>query len=342
MSIVWQNTNAQYKQAELFKGDSGFILLNKIALNYKPGIVLDYSQARVKMYSEIYNVRDTVFCVYSHHALYVNHNSTDPIGDLYKGGSANGINCEHTFPQSKGAEIGNARSDMHHLYPVRSAVNEARLNYPFGEINDNVTDNWFYKTLSLTTKPSTQIDEYSEGINGVFEPREDHKGNVARAIFYFFTMYELQSDRSFFEQMKPTLCDWHIKDPVDSSEWARTYAIAKYQENKINPFVLDCSLSNRTYCPSGSKCKLPNSIDEVFSFIKIQFDQNTKTIAINNMDNSYGLEIALLNITGQEILSKTILEHQNEIINCNNLIPGIHLLQMKAKGYTKLSKIPIY
>lgn len=244
----------QYQQQKIFPTDSGYFLIQKLVMAYKPVNVLDYSAARVKMYKEIYNRTDSVDCVYTRHSLYLDPNYSDPIGYLSKNGNDNGINCEHSFPQSKGAENGNAKSDMHHLYPARAAVNEARSNYPFGEIDDNKTSKWFYKSQSQNFIPTKDKDEYSESISGLFEPREDHKGNVARAIFYFFNMYELQADAAFFENMKSTLCSWHLKDPVDSIEYHRTFLIAKYQDQKPNPFVLDCSLARRCYCPTLPEC----------------------------------------------------------------------------------------
>ncbi|HEX5625484.1 MAG TPA: endonuclease, partial [Saprospiraceae bacterium] len=204
------NLSGQYQQQLLFPGDSSFQLLQKIVQAYKPLVVLDYASAREKMYTEIYNLRDSVSCVYTRHQLFLDPSSQDPIGYLFKNGNANGINCEHTYPQSKGADQGNARSDMHHLFPARAAVNEARSNNPFADIRDASTDTWFYRSFSQSNIPSSQIDEYSESTGSQFEPREDHKGNVARAVFYFYSMYELQADRNFFESMRPVLCDWHL------------------------------------------------------------------------------------------------------------------------------------
>lgn len=293
--------SGQWNNQSIFPTDSGFTLIGKLIESYKPNQVLDYANARVQMYQKIYNIKDTVYCVYSRHALYLDPNDFDPIGYLAKGGSNNGINCEHTFPQSKGAETGNARSDMHHLFPARAAVNESRSNYPFGEIDDRLTQNWFYKSGSMSIKPSKDIDEYSEGYRDKFEPREDHKGNVARAVFYFITMYDLQSDRSFFEGMKKDLCDWHLKDPVDSLEWTRTFQIAQYQNKKANPFVLDCSLARRTYCPTSNPClninetKDPNFASS-FNLNNPIYDQLT----INWNHLLYGdLELSLYNIDGR-------------------------------------------
>lgn len=263
LSLAWSHLSfCQYAQQKLFPSDSGYLLLQKLVTAYKPNTVLDYAAARVKMYTEIYNRQDTVECVYTKHALYLDPVSSDPIGYLAKNGNDNGINCEHSFPQSKGAENGNAKSDMHHLFPSRAAVNEARSNYPFGEIDDTKTNRWFYKSFSQNFIPGSNKNEFSESITGMFEPREDHKGNVARALFYFFCMYELQADALFFESMKTVLCSWHLQDPVDSLEWERSHIIAKYQDQKPNPFVLDCSLPKRCYCAQNADCQVLSKTDE--------------------------------------------------------------------------------
>ncbi len=337
------STAAQYKQVELFPGDSSFSLINKLVSAYRPSNVLDYSNARIKMYQEIYNVNDSVSCVYSHHTLYLSPSSSDPIGYLAKNGNANGINCEHTFPQSKGAETGNARSDMHHLFPARAAVNEARSNYPFGEISDQKTTDWFYRSFSQSTIPVQQIDEYSESINGLFEPREDHKGNVARAIFYFFTMYELQADRSFFESMRSTLCSWHLKDPVDSLEWTRTYLIGNYQDQKPNPFVLDCSLAKRCYCSQSPSCNLINKNESVHPItLSVYPNPFTDNIELKSTEIQNPFELKLFNSLGNCILNDAIdFQAGNYSIHLGHLESGYYTILLIHSNNQQIQRIKL-
>ena len=247
--ILCANTGYAQGHEDVFPDKSGNELLILLRQNYKPSTVLDYYHARLKMYTEIYNEKDTVYGIYTRYGLHLSPNDPDPIGTLIRNGSDYGINTEHTFPQSKGARQGNARSDMHHLFPAMARVNSARSNYPFGDIDDKQTNWWYYKDKAMKGIPSTHIDEYSEGVNGRFEPREDKKGDIARAMFYFMTIYRSQADASFFSGQRKTLCAWHIQDPVDSLEWARNIMKAKYQSGKKNPFILDCTLARRTYCP---------------------------------------------------------------------------------------------
>ncbi len=168
-------------------------------------------------------------------------------------GLPNGINTEHAWPQGLGA-TGIAQSDMHHLYPSRTKANSDRGNFVFGELADTQTETWYYKDTERSSPPALLRDLYSEGIRGVngkFEPRESVKGNIARSLFYFYTMYKSQADTedpTYFGKMKTDLCNWHYLDPVDDREWKRNQKIATYQGGKLNPFVLDCSLVSRAYC----------------------------------------------------------------------------------------------
>ncbi len=236
-------------------------LFDAIQDTYTPGNVLSYGMARDTMFSKIYNNNDSLSCVYSGHQIYLNPNE-DPTQAAFMNGASNGINTEHTYPRSKGAEDGNARSDMHHLFPTRILVNSARGSFPFADIADNVTESWFRNNSSQSSIPSPAIiDEFSESRNGSFEPREDHKGNVARAVFYFYTIYRNQAnsaDPNFFETQRATLLRWHQEDPVDQKEYDRTFQIADYQSDKPNPFILDTLLAYRVYCTddTGGVCGL--------------------------------------------------------------------------------------
>ena len=159
------------------------------------------------------------------------------------------MNCEHSWPQSMGAGSEPQKSDLHHLYPCRGNVNSSRGNKPYADIDDNETDKWWRLDYYETNIPNEYIDEFSEVDNdhNKFEPREDVKGNIARSMFYFYTIYKNDADENFFEQQKDFLYQWHKQDPVDDIEMNRTLAIAFYQDNLTNPFVLDSTLVSRIW-----------------------------------------------------------------------------------------------
>ena len=66
-------------------------------------------------------------------------------------------------------------------------------------------------------------------------------------MFYFYTIYKNDANENFFNQQKEFLYQWHKQDPVDTVEMARTLAIAIYQDNLANPFVLDSTLVRRIW-----------------------------------------------------------------------------------------------
>jgi len=242
---------AQYDHQGVFPDKEGIELRQLVIENFRPGTVLSYGQARDTLYGIVYNVNDTIAGIYSDHKKYLQPGA-DPTTYLFDDGDVNGINAEHSYPQSKGAGSGNPKSDMHHLFPSRVATNSARGSLPFAEVNDNNTETWYFRSVETSSTPSAStIDEYSERGSDRWEPREEAKGNIARAIFYFYTMYQDQADNAdpnFFNLQKETLCDWHSLDPVDQLEWERTNMIAKWQDDRSNPFVLDCTLAYRMYC----------------------------------------------------------------------------------------------
>ena len=82
--------------------------------NYKTFTTLGYTAARDVMYGTIdLQDGDQLSCVYTGYTITLD-TSLDPSTDAY----IQGINCEHTYPQSMGASEEPQKSDMHHLFPV--------------------------------------------------------------------------------------------------------------------------------------------------------------------------------------------------------------------------------
>ena len=305
MSIAYSQ-----EQEILFPNQTGDQLVQSLVTNYKPANVLNYEEAREAMYKYIWNYEDSVRCVYTSHALPLSPEVSNPIFQLSMFGSLNGIICEHTYPRSKGAETGNALSDMHHLVPARLGANLARNNFPFVEIPDQETSMWLYKTESNSNIPSSNIELYSEQKIGVFEPREDFKGNIARNVFYFFTMYRdqaLAADPDFFEEQRPFLCEWHYLDPVDEKEYDRSHKIAEYQDGMPNPFVLDCTLPYRTYCSEfENQCTTVGTDDLAQTALQFQAYPNpaaeSTTISFE-LENALNVKLEVFDLLGRKLVN---------------------------------------
>lgn len=248
-------------------------LLEALQDNFTPASVLPFSQSRDTLFGSIYQQGDSLRCVYTDWPVYMPPGQ-DPTQAAFQDGA--GLNTEHSWPRANGADLDPARADMHHLFPTRVDVNSDRGNLPFGDISDVLTDRWYYLNQELTSPPANNRNAYSEYRQNVaFEPREVFKGNIARALMYFYTIYRDEANDeapNFFNQQRATLCQWHNQDPVDELEWDRTFQIAIHQDDKPNPFVLDCTLAARLYCQElvGVNCitdvQTPEAEELVASF----------------------------------------------------------------------------
>jgi len=243
--FIWLLFEFLISQTIIGPGLTRINLFDYLKTYYKTSTTLGYNQARDVMYSIIDLEDDNTL-----KGIYTNYTITiDPNQDPRPQTNAQNMNCEHSWPQSMGAGSEPQKSDLHHLYPCRGNVNSSRGNKPYAEIDDNDTDKWWRFDYYETSIPSQYIDEFSEvdNDNGKFEPREVVKGNIARGMFYFFTIYNDDADHNFFEEQKDFLNVWHKQDPVDDIELARTLSIASYQDDIVNPFVIDSTLVKRIW-----------------------------------------------------------------------------------------------
>lgn len=244
---------AQYDHQDILPNQTGTTLLTNLRLQYKPIINASYGAARDNMFRHIYKENDTITCVYTGLQRYLAPNASNPRRVMMDNNSNISVNTEHTYPQSKVLNRA-GRADLHHIFPSRALANNGRGTLPFGEISVNNVDKWYKNaTMRTSSPPVAEQPFYSkQQTNVMFEPRDEHKGNVARAMFYYYTMYQNEADgmdANYFHQQKNILCQWHLADPVDSLEWIRTSRIATFQDNRVNPFVMDCTLPKRcNYC----------------------------------------------------------------------------------------------
>ena len=224
--------------------------------NYTPDLTLGYSTARDRMYTILDNRDGKVIGVYTYFEMPVDPNSSSPRSDAYDNG--NGINAEHLWPQSKYLGDEPMKSDLHHLRSTEVRANQDRGNLKFGTIPDNEVDRWYNKSsrddtgLIYTTTPPPQAErgQWSKiKQNDRFESKLDTKGDIARSMFYFYTIYRAEADAEdsgFFSSMDDALLEWHDIDKVDSDELLRTETISTWQGN-VNPFVMDTTLVRRAF-----------------------------------------------------------------------------------------------
>ena len=188
-----------------------------------------YKAARSFLFGQLHLQRDREG--YYIKGVYCNHkfrNSDFPQG---KGLGENQIpssfviNAEHTWPQSKfnkTLEISLQKSDLHALFPTSREANTLRSNLDFQEI-DKVED-------AVCEESAKGSHEQKSG--DYFEPPQEHKGNVARALFYFAVRYNL----NIVDHVENTLRFWHLSDPVDEEERTRHEKVFVFQQVR-NPFI---------------------------------------------------------------------------------------------------------
>lgn len=177
-----------------------------------------YGPARTYLYTKLFVEKDSRGEYLKE--VYCNREVMVPINQ-------NQINCEHTWPQSKFNKAFNnelQKSDLHHLFPTDSRANSTRGNFDFAEVvsNENLKD-------CDASKSGASV---VSGGHTFFEPPAEHKGNVARALFYFSVRYKM----AISNEQQTFLKKWNEQDPVDDAEMERNNEIEKLQGNR-NPFV---------------------------------------------------------------------------------------------------------
>jgi len=188
---------------------------------------LGYNEARRQMYGYIDIDGGQIECVYT--------------GFTQSGGYVtypNPINAEHLVPQSFFGSSEPMKSDIHILKPCHGSANSARSNKPYNEVTDGQAQWYGAVNNTYTSQGSVPSNHevWSESSGGDWEPREDRKGDVARAAFYFYTMYP--GAAGAISQMGPTatLYQWHLNDPADATEISRNDKVESQQGNR-NPYI---------------------------------------------------------------------------------------------------------
>jgi endonuclease I len=186
------------------------------------------------------------------------------------GGNLGTLTREHTYAQSwmpsndgspnwfqPGGKELPEYNDLHHLFPAdQQNGNVKRSNYPFGEV------------VNATYTSPSGYGKLGTDINGkiVWEPRDEQKGDLARALFYMCTTYNGINGRdwslsaiSVAQQDEAILKKWHFQDLPDALEIARNEYIASVQHNR-NPFidsvnfVCHINFNNMTAIASPGSC----------------------------------------------------------------------------------------
>ena len=204
------------------------------------GVRYKYGSGNRKTWDGFYYTdRDTntnqVLDMYSDHIRYFNPEK--PTASVAE------FDIEHMLPKSWwGGDVNPAYCDLYHLVPGDYSANRSKSNHAPGIPSDTTFWNGSFATGSGA----------AYGLQKVFCPADEYKGDFARAYFYIATCYgdSLQwvesgepgmamtndSWQEFRPWLRDLLLQWHRSDPVSQKELDRAIQVNKIQGNR-NPFI---------------------------------------------------------------------------------------------------------
>lgn len=221
------------------------ISANYTQLSYTPGVWNAYQTT--DLHRNDANNADIIWDMYSDNPVgpepYTYTFSVDQCGTYNS--ESDCYNREHSFPSSWFNDTLPMYSDINHLFPTDGYVNNRRGNQPYGEVSAPTWTSQNGGKLGPNTFP---------GFSGVvFEPRNEYKGDLARAHLYMATRYQnlvagWQNNGNANDVLNGTaypsfddwdiklMYKWHTNDPVSQKEIDRNNAVYAIQGNR-NPFI---------------------------------------------------------------------------------------------------------
>ncbi len=230
--------------------------------------------------------------------------------------------------------------DYHHLFPTNQInANEVRSNYPLGKV-----------IFSLSSYLDSKFGFNSKG-ELVFEPRDSHKGDAARAIFYMAICYNgIEGNNwGFKKNISPTiqygqdqeiLKEWNFQDLPSNWEIARNDYIDSLQGNR-NPFIdrpeFTCFIdfNSMTYLKNGCSTSLNEVENEKVKIYPNPFNEEI-IIELNDVENS---EVQVLDLNAR-LLFKTLSEDETFIkLHLSEIQSGVYYLKVNSKESIFIQKI---
>ena len=277
----------------------------------------------------LFEARDTtldrrvITCVYSgENKIY-----TEPFDFTTNGYSREHTYC-HSWMPTNPAQALPEYNDYHHLFPTNlNQANIVRSNYPLGVVV-NVTSTYLGSKFGTNANGQT-----------VYEPRDEHKGNAARAMMYEAICYTTVSGNSWalpsnisssipYGQDQAILKQWHFQDAPDAWEISRNDFIDSVQNNR-NPFVdsvdFVCfvNFSNMTYEPLGCIA----AIEEILNAGFIVYPNPAKNELTLHVDATSITSYEIIDIQGRVVLSAENLNLIGVKVNTSNLKSGAYIVK---------------
>lgn len=205
---------------------------------YKDHKVKSYENAR----NDMYNIVDC-----TNNELYLVYGSTTY--DWQCGGSKRPsgtyVNAEHVVPQGFFKSQTPMVSDLHHIFSSPSKINNKRSSYKFAEFDYSECAEHCKDFDCEAGPPPSNPDAYScLSKDRTWMPPKNDRGRIARAVLYFFTMYD-DYDISLVGRAD-TFKQWNRQYAPDSMEKERNDRVNRTQGNR-NPYIDDPSLVDQVF-----------------------------------------------------------------------------------------------
>jgi hypothetical protein len=194
-----------------------------------------------------------------------------------------------------------------------------RSNYPLGKV--------------VTVTQSYLGCKYGQDANGntVFEPRDEQKGDAARAMMYETVCYTTVGGYSWSlptSQNQAILKQWHFNDLPSNYEISRNDYIDSLQGNR-NPFVdsvdFVCfiNFSNMTY--DAIACQA--SVDELLTSNFIVYPNPAKNELNLHVDGTTISAYEIIDIQGRVVLASDVKNVVLAKVNCSTLKAGTYIVK---------------
>jgi Endonuclease I/Secretion system C-terminal sorting domain len=262
---------------------------------------------------------------------------------------------EHTWcvswTPSNATPATNEYCDQHHLFPVnQNNANAIRNNHPLGEVV-TIISSYLDGTYGLDANG-----------NNVYEPRDAHKGDAARALLYMSLRYNgvggfdwtfdhlnnsIMVALSEDPQSVATLLQWHAQDPPSNYEIARNDYIYSIQNNR-NPlidhpeWINHINFNNLSYIPtppvqpnSQGAASFAASNAERMELLVWPNPMNENGLISIDVNKASQANCMMVSLTGQIVLTKILnLQSGNNTIefDASRLTSGAYIVVVETNG----------
>lgn len=249
--------------------------------------------------------------------------------------TATGFSREHTYCHSwmptNPAQALPEYNDYHHLFPTnQNNANALRSNYPLGKVV-NVSSTY------LGCKFGTDANG-----NQVFEPRDSHKGDAARAMMYEAICYTTVSGNNWgfpnpisgsipYGQDQAILKQWNLQDMPDSWEISRNDFLDSLQSNR-NPFVDNpnyacfINFTNVSYQSLGCTAAVEEALLNGF----ILYPNPVTNVLMMNVDATTITGYQITTMDGKVVKSADAINQVLVEVNIQDLKVGSYIVKVKT------------